>query len=719
MHCRLQVLAAARLLFATLLAAGLHPTLAPAPACAQTTLAIAPRTTNTSQVQLSWPSQVSKQFSLWATTNLTNGFDLLSRGLQATPPQNLWWADRSATPVRFFRQSTDGPAPRPPNLVTNGDFSNGLPPWITVVNNAVGATLAVSNGQVVATIGTNAGTPVQIQLIQTGIPVTNGRIYTLQFQARSSPLSREIDARVTSTNAAPRTNYLQQDSILITPAMTTYTTSFTMTNPTDPAGRLVLNFGGDTNDVVLDNVAFYEGEWFEERAESHELARRMGTGNNFMAAWAIRGLAAPEDAALLNRSGFSHMRIGYKMNETNGPAPNYAIPPSEMQQLQDIVDYCLAQGLIAVVDPASNWANGPGYSTNDLPELQKIWQQVAAHFAGYPVDMVLYEILNEPHDGANVSNITATILATIRAIPGNEKRQVLVSGEGFSTRDALIAAFNNDWIPSNDPYLIGTFHYYDPREFTKQGDPAGPLTNVYWGAPTEIGQIDLDFEAVTAANHAWALRHGTERLPIYLGEFGVDNFAPPADRKRWLARVRMAAQKHGFACAHWAMYNNDPDAKGMGPWTTTQINNPATRAFDADPLEALMTLYQTESQTFSGGVTNSSAAPGFTGTGYALFPASTGTNVYCEINGYIPTDDAYTVKIRYASPAAPTLTLKSLNNSGAVVQSRSLLFPATGGSTCWAIATTTLNFQAGENARLRIIADAEPGPAVDYVRLTR
>ncbi len=719
MHCRLQVLAAARPLFATLLAAGLHPALAPAPACAQTTLAIAPRTTNTSQVQLSWPSQVAKQFSLWASTNLTAGFELLSTGLQATQPQNLWWTDRGATPFQVFRLSTDSAGSQPPNVVTNGSFSNGLTKWTAVINSSVDASIAVVNGESVATIGTNADTPVQIQLIQTGVPLTNGRTYTLQFQARSSPLSREIDARLTSTNSAPRTNYLQQDSIVITPVMATYTIDFTMTNATDPAARVVFNFGGDTNDVVIDNVVFYEGEWFDRRAESHDLARRMGTGNNFMAAWAIRGLAAPEDAALLNRSGFSHMRIGYKMNETNGPAPNYAIPPSEMQQLQDIVDYCLAQGLIAVVDPASNWANGPGYSTNDLPELQKIWQQVAAHFAGYPVDMVLFEILNEPHDGANVSNITATILATIRAIPGNEKRQVLVSGEGFSTRDALIAAFNNDWIPANDPYLIATFHYYDPREFTKQGDPTGPLTNVYWGTPAEIGQIDLDFEAVTAANNAWALRHGTERLPIYLGEFGVDNFAPAADRKRWLARVRMAAQKHGFAHAHWAMYNNDPDAKGMGPWTTTQINNPTTRTFDADPLEALTTFYQAESQTLGGGVTNSAAEPGFTGMGYTLFPATTGTNVYCEINGYTPTDDAYVVEFRYAAPTARTLTLKSLNHSGTVVQSQNLLLPGTGSWNSWAIAKASLNFQAGEHARLRLIADIEAGPSVDYVRFTR
>ena len=718
---RLQALAIARVLNTLCLTAGLHHALAALPAAAQPSLAIAPRATNANQVELTWPSQVGKQYSVWTSTNLTAGFEPFSSGLQAAQPQNRWWTDRGATPFRFFRLSTDGPGPQPPNLVTNGDFAGGLTHWSTVVNPAVDASPAVVNGELVATIGTNAGTSVQIQLIQTGIPLTNGRTYTLKFDARSVPLSRSMDARLISTNPAPRTNYLQQDSIVVTPTMTTYITTFTMTNATDPAARVVFNFGGDTNDVVLDYVVFHEGEWLEQRAESHELARRLSTGNNFMASWAIRGYAAPEDAALLNRSGFAHCRIGYKMNELDGPPPGFLIPTNELNQLQEMVDYCMAEGLITIVDPASNWANGPGYSTNDLPELVKIWQQVATHFASYPTDMVLFEILNEPHDGHNVSNITASCLATIRAVPGNEKRVVLVSGEGFSTRDALITAFDNDWIPANDPYLVGSFHYYDPRKFTKQGDPGSnpTQTNVYWGIAAELAQIDLDFEEVRAANNAWALRHGTERLPIYLGEFGVDNFAPPADRKRWLARVRIAAQKHGFAHAHWAMYNNDPDAKCMGSWTTTQVNNPATRTFDADPLEALMTLYQAESQTFSGGVTNSAAAPGFTGAGYAAFPAVTGTNVYCEINAYIPADDAYVIQIRYASAAARTLALKSLDNSGAIVQTQSLLLAATGASNSWAIATTTLSFQAGEHARLRIIADPDPGPVIDCVRFTR
>ena len=608
------------------------------------------------------------------------------------------------------------------NLLVNGDFSNGLTSWNTFVNAALSASLEVVNGEMVAGI-TNGGNAGQIQLIQPGFALANGATYTLKFDARAIPSARTLQVRFTSTNAgAARITYFANNSLAITPSMTSYTVTFTMSDPTDAYARIVFNLGGDANDVVLDNVNLMEdiGLESQERATSIEMVRRLGTGNNFMASKAIQGQGAPEDAALLNSHHFSHCRIGYKMDEKAGGGPNYTLPALDIQRLQDLVDYTLAEGLIAIVDPVHNWANGPGYTDPaDVPKLQKIWEQVATHFAGYPLDMVVFEIMNEPNNGDNITNIITTGLTAIRSVPGNEQRQVIVSGEGFSTRQALINAFNDDELPANDPNLIGTFHYYDPRPFTKQGDPAGPLTNVNWGTPTEIAQVDIDFDAVVAANSAWATRNGTEPLPIYLGEYGVDNFAAVTERKRWLARIRMAAENHNFASAHWNMYQNMDSAKGMGPWTSTYINNPDQRFFDADPAEALITRYEAEAGLLSGGVTGSAVQPGFTGTGYAAYPAATGAGVYCEVNGYIPTDGGYIAEIHYAAVADCTLTLSTRNDSGTTVDSQTVVFPATGGASSWATLQVALTFEAGEDARLRIVADTDPGPSIDHIRFTR
>ena len=108
--------------------------------------------------------------------------------------------------------------------------------------------------------------------------------------------------------------------------------------------------------------------------------------------------------------------------------------------------------------------------------------------------------------------------------------------------------FDNNRIPLDDPYLIGTFHYYDPFTFTKQGAndvAAGRIPGNTWGTTNEFLEVETDFDAVMSANMSWAARNNTQPLPIYMGEFGVDNEADNhhSDRKKWLSWIRMQAER--------------------------------------------------------------------------------------------------------------------------------------------------------------------------------
>ena len=69
-----------------------------------------------------------------------------------------------------------------------------------------------------------------------------------------------------------------------------------------------------------------------------------------------------------------------------------------------------------------------------------------------------------------------------------------------------------------------------------------------WGTANEFLQVETDFDAVVSANTNWAARNNTQPLPIYMGEFGVDNEADNhhTDRKKWLSWIRMQAEKKRF-----------------------------------------------------------------------------------------------------------------------------------------------------------------------------
>lgn len=463
---------------------------------------------------------------------------------------------------------------------------------------------------------------------------------------------------------------------------------------------------------------------YTERAAAHRLSRRLGRGNNFMAAKAIQGNGAPVDYSLLRESGFNHCRIGYKLDEFVSVSDNYLVPSAHLEEIKRLVDACLAEGLIAIVDPVHHWANGPGYTDNeaDRTKLGRIWEQVADYFSEYDTEQVVFEIINEPHDSVakddvdNVARIIEIGLGAIRGSAGNDERIVIVCGDGFSTRQALIDSLDNGDIPGDDPYLIGTFHYYDPRPFTKQGEDG---TFVSWGTEAEFNEVSDKFDEVVAANNRFAERNQTEPLPVYLGEFGVDNAAPEGDRTRWLSWVRMQAEARGFSWAHWNMYNNSSNSKGMGPWTSTQRDDPTTRSFDAAPLEGLVGLYQFEDGTLGGGSIVSDSEPGYSGSGYIAFPQTTGLGVWARADSvFIPKSGAYLAEIHYA--CAEDRTVRIVTNTEVMTN---VVFPATGGSDSWSTLRIELLFTASsghdtDTESIKIVSDPDVAPNLDWVNIT-
>lgn len=702
-------------------------------------LSIEQRANNTDQIQLEWPSQTGKAYSIYQSESLESDFTIQAENMQATPPQNTWWTDKAPFEKRFFKVQAYGEATLLQSIInSNYDFSEGTDDWITPINAAnATAYISVIGDELSIDITDGGSNRSHIFIRQFGIPFVGNQTYTLLFDARATA-PRDIRVNIRDENTT--TNFFPSTNIAISniDEMQTYRLTFTATSPDTSNGRLTFLLGNNNNSLYFDNIRILEGAVNIERAAAHRMNTRLFRGNNFMAAKAVNDQGALDDYSLLNNSGFSHCRIGYKMDEAAGTAPNYALPNEDLLILQKMVDWCLEEGLIAVVDPVHNWANNNdeggavAFTATDeeFNKLGKIWGQVADHFANYDNDSVVFEVFNEPHNGHDVARIISTSLTSIRSSLGNEERIVIVPGDGFSTRQALIDAFNNDEIPFDDPYLIGTFHYYDPFSFTKVSN-TNPGYNPVWGTTAELAQVATDFDAVVSANNSWATRNLTEPLPIYLGEFGVDNEADNhgSDRKKWLSWIRMQAEARGMSWAHWNMYQNQPATKGMGAWTTGSngtIQNPSTRAFDEGPLEALVGHYEFENGNLVGELSVSQGYAGFKGRGYVKFPEDTGNGIFIRTDDlYIPVSDTYAVRIHYSSATARTLRVVSGNlidgnfaPANAVGSAVDHLFPATGADGSWNTETISLYFEAGLAPQLKIVANTEPGVNLDWLEIS-
>ncbi len=181
--------------------------------------------------------------------------------------------------------------------------------------------------------------------------------------------------------------------------------------------------------------------------------------------------------------------------------------------IQQVVDHALAKPELHVVINAHHEARLKTEARSWV--LERLWQDIADIFRDRD-HRLLYEVLNEPHrsdssamDPADLRNMTALAYARIREI--DPQRIVIIGGNQWFAADEMAAVWPNlDGVgDGQDPYLMATFHHYDPWTFCgdNQGTYDDPWTEENLSGPMDRVQT-------------WAASVGNG-IPVYIGEWGV------------------------------------------------------------------------------------------------------------------------------------------------------------------------------------------------------
>ncbi len=280
-----------------------------------------------------------------------------------------------------------------------------------------------------------------------------------------------------------------------------------------------------------------------------------------------------EDVAWIAAQGFDHIRFpvdGRLWRRDDGTLNEAAIAPfdralrwAQTRGLGVILDMHFLSG--ASFDPQSQESS---LFTDEvlLRQVADFWRRVAERYAGEG-SWLRFELLNEPvaETSAQLNAFARHMLAAIR--PSNPTRIVYLTSNRWSGFDTVPEVD----VPA-DPYVAFTFHFYTPMLFTHQraswsklprNMPAVPFPgevpdltghvprdHFAWLPPgTELSaaqQIDPAFARLAAWVHEKA--GGRE---IHIGEFGAYAPADAASKRHYIAAVRAAAERHGFAWAVW------------------------------------------------------------------------------------------------------------------------------------------------------------------------
>jgi endoglucanase len=290
----------------------------------------------------------------------------------------------------------------------------------------------------------------------------------------------------------------------------------------------------------------------------YQMGRGINLGNVFSAPVEGNWAATVEEQYFIDvaDAGFTNVRIPidffgtYTTGDTSiysrtagtagnysGTSADYIVSPARLDRIQQVVNWSLKQGLVTIIDFHGSTLKSEFIYTFDSRELElftnptsakraadnekfrAIWTQVANRFKNHSENL-LFEVINEPYfhmSKTDMDTLNADILAIIRASGGsNGTRNVIITGGTSASHEAPLQI--DPSIISSDSYLIATFHYYQPFNFTSSS--ADSRFDYSWGTDEDAANDRTELTDRFDEVSSWA---SANQIPVFVGEFGADN----------------------------------------------------------------------------------------------------------------------------------------------------------------------------------------------------
>ena len=140
--------------------------------------------------------------------------------------------------------------------IYTSNFSNGTDGWTLTNQGGAASSLASIGGKLNISI-TNGGTESwHVQLVKNNIPLTKGKTYRISFKAQAA--ANRSATFYAGKASDPWNAYSGYNGISIGATENFYAYSFVMNNPTDPAARLVFDFGTNIIGVSITEIKVEE-----------------------------------------------------------------------------------------------------------------------------------------------------------------------------------------------------------------------------------------------------------------------------------------------------------------------------------------------------------------------------------------------------------------------------------------------------------------------------
>ena len=312
-------------------------------------------------------------------------------------------------------------------------------------------------------------------------------------------------------------------------------------------------------------------------SKGRAMNQRLGRGINLGNSWESVGTGATGDCGwgnciedsdfqIIKAAGFNSVRIPVRWEQDVDI--NNTIDAGRLAGVKADIQKANSLGMPVIVNfhhyidmntAAMHYEDDPASFSEELNRFATMWSQVAAALNDIPDTMIVFEIMNEPHDikkSSTVNEIMTTGYNAIRAVAPN--KTIMFEGNGYSK----FAEIRRLDLPKDDGNIIVSGHYYEPYELTHQGEPKSQ-----YPCGTTLSSSNLNDIAKHFKNYTDSIKiyfpdiDGIHTVPVNMGEFGVigregskcgQEAASETMRAQWTGEVIKNAEKYGISWHYWA-----------------------------------------------------------------------------------------------------------------------------------------------------------------------
>ena len=303
--------------------------------------------------------------------------------------------------------------------------------------------------------------------------------------------------------------------------------------------------------------------------------KRLGRGINLGNSWESPGTGATgddgwknpikdSDFQVIKAAGFNSIRMPVRWENDADIFGN--IDAGRLAGVREDITIANSLGMPVIINfhhyndlnfAAVNYEDDPDAFQAELQRFTLMWQQVAAGLNDFPDDMVVFEIMNEPHDIKKSSTVNAIMTAGYNAIRSvTLTKTIMFEANGYSK----FGDIKRLELPQ-DGNIIVSGHYYDPYGFTHQGESKQYACGTSISS-SDLSKIATDFKQYTDSIKAYFPDiDGVHSVPINMGEFGAigrtgsrcgEEAPSEAMRAQWTNYVIKAAESYGISWHYWA-----------------------------------------------------------------------------------------------------------------------------------------------------------------------